>query len=97
LQTLARKVNHSEKQNHKIWEDDYNAKDVFTHDFLEQKMDYIHDNPCQPHWKLSETSEEYIWSSARFYFTEELCIIPVDDGCIVNLPKKVSDLASRDS
>jgi REP element-mobilizing transposase RayT len=79
LKILAGKVENSEKQHHKIWEDDYNAKDVFSNDFLEQKMDYIHNNPCQQHWKLSETPEDYIWSSARFYFTEEPCIIPIDD------------------
>jgi putative transposase len=79
LSNLASKVKHAEKQHHKIWEDDYNAKDVFSIEFLQQKMDYIHHNPCQPHWHLSETPETYIWSSARFYFTKEPGIIPVDD------------------
>ena len=79
LERLAGKVKHPEKQNHKIWEDDYNAKDVFSTDFLQQKMDYIHHNPCQPHWMLSKTPEDYLWSSARFYLTEEPCIIPIDD------------------
>ncbi len=79
LRILAGKVERPEKQSHKIWEDDYNAKDVFSTDFLEQKMNYIHYNPCQEHWKLSVTPEEYLWSSARFYGTEEPCIIPIDD------------------
>ncbi len=79
LRVLANKVNQPEKQHHKVWEDDYNAKDIFSSEFLQQKMDYIHNNPCQTHWKLSKTPEEYIWSSARFYFTEEPCIIPIDD------------------
>jgi REP element-mobilizing transposase RayT len=79
LQRLAGKVKHPEKQQYKVWEDDYNAKDIFSSDFLQQKMDYIHHNPCQPHWNLSKIPEDYIWSSARFYFTEELSIIPIDD------------------
>jgi len=79
LNSLKGKVERPEKQNYKVWEDDYNAKDVFSIDFLQQKMDYIHNNPCQLHWKLSETPEDYLWSSARFYFTEEPCIIPIDD------------------
>jgi hypothetical protein len=79
LERLAGKVKHLEKQNYKVWEDDYNAKDVFSTDFLQQKMDYIHHNPCQPRWMLSTTPEGYIWSSARFYYTEESCIIPIDD------------------
>jgi hypothetical protein len=48
--------------------------------FLLQKMEYIHNNPCQPHWGLSATPAEYIWSSARFYLTDEPCIIPIDDA-----------------
>jgi len=79
LKILAGKVERPEKQTHKVWEDDYNAKDVFSTDFLEQKMNYIHYNPCQEHWKLSATPEDYLWSSARFYGTEEACIIPIDD------------------
>ena len=79
LKHLADKVEHAEKQNFKVWEDDYNAKDIFSAEFLEQKMNYIHLNPCQEHWKLSATPEDYLWSSARFYFTEEPCIIPIDD------------------
>jgi REP element-mobilizing transposase RayT len=79
LRVLANKVNQPGKQHHKVWEDDYNAKDIFSSEFLQQKMDYIHNNPCQAHWKLSKTPEEYIWSSARFYFTKEPCIIPLDD------------------
>ncbi len=67
------------KQQFKVWEDGYNAKTVVTEDFLQQKMDYIHNNPCQPHWTLSSTPERYLWSSARFYHTDQPCIIPIDD------------------
>ena len=34
-----------------------------------QKLNYIHFNPCQPHWNLAASPEEYKWSSARFYET----------------------------
>lgn len=79
LKMLAGKVERPEKQIYKVWEDDYNAKDVFSTEFLEQKMNYVHYNPCREHWKLSANPEEYLWSSARFYLTEEACIIPIDD------------------
>ncbi len=79
LKLLAGKVTRPEKQTYKVWEDDYNAKDVFSVEFLEQKMNYIHYNPCQEHWKLCTTPEGYLWSSARFYITEEPGIIPIDD------------------
>ena len=80
LATLATKVPHPEKQSYKVWEDGYNAKDVFSPDFLRQKMEYIHNNPCQPHWNLTDAPENYLWSSARFYHSEFPCIIPIDDA-----------------
>jgi len=79
LDWLASKVGHPDKQSYKVWEDGYNAKDVVSEDFLFQKMEYIHNNPCQPHWGLSTTPAGYIWSSARFYLTDEPSIIPIDD------------------
>jgi hypothetical protein len=43
-------------------------------------MDYIHNNPLQPHWCLAERAEEYPWSSARFYLMDEPALIPLDDA-----------------
>ena len=80
LEWLAAQVERPDKQNYKIWDDGYNAKDIVSAEFLQQKMDYIHSNPCQPHWNLSAAPAEYIWSSARFYLTKEPCIIPIDDA-----------------
>jgi len=48
LDTLASWVIHPDKQKHKVWDDGYNAKDVFSPGFLRQKMTYMHANPCQP-------------------------------------------------
>lgn len=62
----------------KAWEDGYNAKDIFSPEFLLQKMTYMHNNPCQPRWHLAESPEDYIWSSARFYLLRESAIIPLD-------------------
>lgn len=67
------------KQEYKVWDDDYDARDVFSVKFLQQKMDYIHNNPCQQQWKLVEAPEEYLWSTARFYVAGTPCVIPIDD------------------
>jgi REP element-mobilizing transposase RayT len=67
LAFLAEAVPRPQKQRYKVWDDDYDAKEAFTPEFLKQKMDYIHNNPLQPHWCLAERAEEYPWSSARFY------------------------------
>lgn len=80
IEWLATQVERPDKQNYKVWEDGYNAKDVVSTEFLLQKMDYIHNNPCQPHWNLSTASVDYIWSSARFYLSDEPCLIPIDDA-----------------
>ncbi|WP_307527875.1 hypothetical protein [Pedobacter sp. W3I1] len=36
---------------------------------MEQKLDYIHNNPLQERWRLAENAEDYYWSSAKFYQT----------------------------
>ena len=80
LDLLASAVARSDKQRYKVWEDGYNAKDVFSSEFLRQKMTYSHNNPCQPHWRLAECPENYVWSSARFYLLEKPAIIPLDNA-----------------
>ena len=73
---------HSIKQSsssNKIWEDGYVAKEIYSLKFLEQKFDYIHQNPCRTPWGVCTTPDEYPWSSACFYLTDFPCIIPIDD------------------
>jgi REP element-mobilizing transposase RayT len=79
LQFLREAVKRPEKQEHVVWEDEYQAKNVFSPQFLKQKVDYIHNNPLQPHWRLAEKPEDYLWSSARFYLCGQPAIIPLDD------------------
>ena len=80
LDFLASMVTRPEKQRYKVWEDGYDARDVFSPAFLRQKMTYSHNNPCQPHWNLVERPEDYIWSSVRYYLLGEPAIIPVDNA-----------------
>ena len=67
------------KIRYKVWSDGYDAREIFSLEFLEQKFDYIHHNPCQPHWKLVENPEDYRWSSAGFYIVDRPAIIEIDD------------------
>ena len=73
------KEGESVKQEYKVWENSFDARDIFSIEFLQQKMDYIHHNPCQPRWKLVDSPEQYLWSTARFYLDEKPCVIPIDD------------------
>jgi putative transposase len=76
---LLQSLNQDNRQEYKVWEDGYDARDIFSQDFLSQKMEYIHYNPCRPKWNLASIPEEYPWSSARFYVLDKPSVIPVDD------------------
>jgi putative transposase len=77
---LAGKVTRPDKQKYRIWEEGYDARNIFSPEFLSQKMEYLHNNPCQPHWGLVQDPIEYGWSSARFYLSNQPAIIPIRDA-----------------
>ena len=79
LAAFAKGVKQPQKQKFAVWEGEYQAKNIFTPEFLSQKLEYIHQNPVQPQWKLADLPEEYIWSSARFYINDERPLIPISD------------------
>jgi putative transposase len=76
LEWLTSQVKRSDRQSHKVWEDNYLAKAVVTESFMLQKLKYIHNNPMQSHWTLSATPIAYPWSSAAYY-EGGACLIPV--------------------
>ena len=45
------------------------VKECWTKKFFQQKLNYTHFNPCQPHWGLADKPEDYKYSSAKFYET----------------------------
>jgi REP element-mobilizing transposase RayT len=52
-------------KNYKLWQDGNHAKQIFTNEFLQMKIDYIHNNPVRA--ELVAFSEDYLYSSARVY------------------------------
>ena len=52
---------------YEFWQRDSKAMHLYTNKMLLQKLNYIHNNPLQEHWQLSETPEEYPYSSAKYY------------------------------
>jgi REP element-mobilizing transposase RayT len=52
---------------HQLWQDTFEAKECRTENFVLQKLNYIHANPCQGKWKLCEAPFDYEHSSAAFY------------------------------
>ena len=61
---------------HKIWKN-FQAKNIFNHEFLQQKMEYIHNNPLQK-YDLQQRAE-YEYSSAKYYDEGQESIIQIED------------------
>ena len=53
---------------YQIWERNPRVTDLYSIEVIEQKLNYIHNNPLQAHWNLAERLEDYYYSSARFYY-----------------------------
>ncbi|MGZ3754250.1 MAG: transposase [Mucilaginibacter sp.] len=73
LNILASACTEKEKvkgQLHKAFEPSFDAKPIYTYDFLHQKLDYIHNNPLNGKWNLCSEFTDYIHSSAAFYHLE---------------------------
>jgi REP element-mobilizing transposase RayT len=43
---------------HKIFEDGYDSQIIQSRKFLLQKLNYIHNNPCQEKWQLASSPEK---------------------------------------
>jgi putative transposase len=54
-------------RDYQFWQRDALAIRIFSREMLEQKLDYVHDNPMQEKWNLCQNQEDYQWSSAKFY------------------------------
>ena len=73
----AKRKAHNKK--HEVWELSFDWKHCISDNFIGQKMDYIHSNPCKGKWNLCVVPEEYPHSSARFYLTGVHSIYEVDN------------------
>ena len=49
------------------WQRNPLSIDLWSRHVFLQKLNYMHNNPTQPHWKLCTYPEEYRYSSASFY------------------------------
>lgn len=54
---------------HEVWEDSFDWKECRTNHYMQQKLDYMHHNPCKGKWNLATAPVEYEHSSAKFYIT----------------------------
>ena len=54
-----------------VWKRNSMSIDLYNEKFLLQKLNYIHNNPCQPKWELVRHPLDYAFSSAKFYYNRE--------------------------
>ena len=66
------------RHQHSIWQD-IQAKNIFSADFLREKIDYIHNNPIARQNKMVEDRADFKYSSACFYDRNQIPVIVVDD------------------
>jgi putative transposase len=66
-------------RNYSVWQD-IQAKDIYSVDFLRQKLEYIHNNPASRTWHLVEDRSGYHLSSASYYDLGLAPVIEIDDA-----------------
>ena len=70
VELLAASVTEREKkkgQLHKVFKDSFDAKAIYSENFLMQKISYIHFNPVSGKWNLVNDFTHYEHSTASFY------------------------------
>jgi putative transposase len=63
------KVPRDAERQHRFWQRDPLAVLLTSKRMAEQKIGYIHLNPLQEQWNLTNNPTDYRWSSPRFYET----------------------------
>ncbi len=53
---------------YQFWQNRPLSVELYSENVLEQKLDYIHNNPIQERWNLCTYPEKYEYSSAEFYY-----------------------------
>jgi REP element-mobilizing transposase RayT len=65
-------------ERHQIWQP-AQAKNIFSPEFLREKLEYIHNNPVAKKWRLVTIRADYKYSSACFYDLGQPPSVMVDD------------------
>ena len=82
LDQLSKAVNASDRKRgklHEVFEPSFDIKECFTKKFIIQKLNYIHNNPCSGKWNLADCPQNYVHSSAGFYYNGMQGILPVSN------------------
>jgi REP element-mobilizing transposase RayT len=66
----------TERAEFKVWQDSFWEQNIFTEDFLKQKLDYIHKNPVRA--GIVNNAIDYFFSSARNYYLDDRHLMEID-------------------
>ena len=78
LLDLFQQKKRDQRHEHSIWQD-IQAKNIYSMDVLQQKMEYIHQNPVAKDWKLVDDRADYLYSTAGYYDYGRKPIIEITD------------------
>jgi len=78
LNSFAGRQDQDHAKQHQVWQP-IQAKNIFTPEFLLEKLEYLHNNPVAKQWQLAGSRSEYPYSSACYYDEGRPPIIEVDD------------------
>jgi putative transposase len=68
LDLFSRSASESKKHvKYMFWQNEYHPIELSTNEMMDQRLDYIHNNPVES--GIVDKAEEYIYSSARDYYS----------------------------
>lgn len=70
LKIFKTKANVNNNAKYKVFTDRYDSLLIQSEKFFFEKLNYIHNNPCQGKWSLVDNPEDYIYSSASNYILD---------------------------
>jgi len=78
LAFFAQRQERDAGKNHQIWQP-IQAKNIYSEAFLQEKLEYTHNNPIAKRWRLADDRADYAYSSACFYDKRLAPVVEVDD------------------
>lgn len=77
LELFSEVADHLERVSHyKVWQDGNHQELLFSAKFIEQKLDYLNNNPVAD--EIVDEPEEYRYSSARDYYSKKKGYLEVE-------------------
>lgn len=68
---LASFKSNAKDRDYQFWERRPYASEMYNRKVVEQKLDYIHNNPVSKKWNLASSPENYYFSSAAYYLNDD--------------------------